>query len=343
MTQQYAYIEERNLNKLIAELSTHYKVVNPTGEADYFWQNTKNEFFFNKFRASSSIRQFFIPSQEHLNNYFSAIEYTPQPLCIVGAKNCDLASLYIQDFVFLNDPADPRYAHMRKHNLIISSDCTAFKDVCFCLNLKINPYPEKLFDLNLSPAGSGGYLVEIGSEKGLELTKKYITLFEMSEPRYLEERKENRNKFVEDLSRYLATLSLVKNEDIYGLIKDNPEHNIWNNEALRCVECGACIMNCPTCHCFLLSDAKSNDEYIRSRTWDGCQYKNFGRVAGGANPLKLRRARLRNRYVKKFEFFPDTMNMYACTGCGRCVESCPGKIDLREIFKKLKTNPEGKV
>jgi len=25
----------------------------------------------------------------------------------------------------------------------------------------------------------------------------------------------------------------------------------------------------------------------------------------------------------------------ACTGCGRCVEACPGRIDLREILKEL--------
>ncbi|MFA5101282.1 MAG: 4Fe-4S dicluster domain-containing protein [Candidatus Omnitrophota bacterium] len=339
MTQQYAFIEGRNLSKLIAALSSIYKVVTPAGENDYIWQNTKEEYSFNKYRAVTSIRQFYIPSQEHLNDYFSPLEYMPQPICILGAKNCDLTSLYIQDYVFLQGEPDARYAQMRERNLIISSDCTAFKDVCFCLALKINPYPDKLFDLNLAPAGSG-YLVEIGSDKGKEIVKKNITLFELSEPRHIEERRLQREKMVENLSRYLGTLDLVKDKELYGLVKNNPEHAFWAHEALRCVECGACIMNCPTCHCFLLCDTKQGSDYVRSRIWDGCQYKNFTRVAGGANPLKMRKSRLRNRYVKKFEFFPDNLNMYACTGCGRCIESCPAKIDLREIFKKLKANPE---
>jgi sulfhydrogenase subunit beta (sulfur reductase) len=75
--------------------------------------------------------------------------------------------------------------------------------------------------------------------------------------------------------------------------------------------------------------------FIRARTWDGCQYKNFTRVAGGANPLMLRKQRLRNRYIKKFDFFSVNLGMYACTGCGRCIENCIAKIDLREIFRTL--------
>jgi len=94
-------------------------------------------------------------------------------------------------------------------------------------------------------------------------------------------------------------------------------------------------MNCPTCHCFLIFDEKKGDGFMRGRSWDGCQYKAFSRVAGGANPLQLRKQRLRNRYIKKFEFFPDNIDLYACTGCGRCIEGCPAEIDLREVFKKL--------
>jgi Fe-S oxidoreductase len=102
-------------------------------------------------------------------------------------------------------------------------------------------------------------------------------------------------------------------------------------------------MNCPTCHCFLLFDSQRHNEYLRSRIWDGCQYKNFTRVAGGANALRFREQRLRNRYIKKFEFFPQNLDLYACTGCGRCIESCPAKIDLREIFKRLAKDSAAKL
>ena len=94
-------------------------------------------------------------------------------------------------------------------------------------------------------------------------------------------------------------------------------------------------MICDTCHCFLLADRKEDKENKKMRVWDSCQYANFARVAGGANPMKTRAQRLRNRFLKKFDFFVDNLGMPACCGCGRCIEVCPGKIDLREILKDL--------
>jgi hypothetical protein len=60
-----------------------------------------------------------------------------------------------------------------------------------------------------------------------------------------------------------------------------------------------------------LAEEKKGDKYSRVRTWDACQYANFTRVAGGANALKLRRQRLRNRYIKKFDFFPENIGLNA--------------------------------
>ena len=73
----------------------------------------------------------------------------------------------------------------------------------------------------------------------------------------------------------------------------------------------------------------------RFRNWDSCQYKNFARVAGGANQRPKRAQRLHTRFEKKFKFFPDRLGQFACTGCGRCVEACLGKIDMREVLKEL--------
>ena len=74
---------------------------------------------------------------------------------------------------------------------------------------------------------------------------------------------------------------------------------------------------------------------MRGRNWDACLYKTFARVAGGANPRKHLYERLRNRFDKKFAFFPEVLDYFACTGCGRCIDACPGNIDLREVLKGL--------
>ncbi|MGI9332242.1 MAG: 4Fe-4S dicluster domain-containing protein, partial [Gammaproteobacteria bacterium] len=55
---------------------------------------------------------------------------------------------------------------------------------------------------------------------------------------------------------------------------------------------------------------------------------------GGGNPRPRRSERLRNRFDKKFVYFPQTLGQYACDGCGRCTEACIGKIDIRAVLKR---------
>ena len=73
----------------------------------------------------------------------------------------------------------------------------------------------------------------------------------------------------------------------------------------------------------------------RLRVWDSCMIKDYARVAGGGNPRAQLWKRLRNRFEKKFDFFPKVAQVYACTGCGRCITGCPAKIDIRRVLRKL--------
>ena len=66
--------------------------------------------------------------------------------------------------------------------------------------------------------------------------------------------------------------------------------------------------------------------------------KGFARVAGGGNPRPQLWMRLRNRFEKKFDFFPQVADTYACTGCGRCISACPAQIDIRNVLKRLVDN-----
>ena len=73
----------------------------------------------------------------------------------------------------------------------------------------------------------------------------------------------------------------------------------------------------------------------RMRIWDSCMLKHYARVAGGENPRGKLWMRLRNRFEKKFDYFPKVAQVYACTGCGRCISACPAKIDIRKVLKRL--------
>ncbi|MFH1768712.1 MAG: 4Fe-4S dicluster domain-containing protein, partial [Candidatus Omnitrophota bacterium] len=277
MANKTFYITENRLVQFLKDLAGRYNVISPYGSGDYHLKPFQDEVIFTPYRAVTSIRQFLMPSFDSAPLY-EGKEIRRRPFCIFGVKACDLQSLRVQDYVFLEGDIDRGYEDLRSNNIIISSDCTGFKDVCFCLNLDINPYPEELFDLNISLLSDSRLLVDVGSPKGAKLMEESKNIFQEASQTMISEREQLRKKVVDDLSSHLKANALVSNKALYNLIKGGYEHDLWAKESSRCVECGACVMNCPTCHCFLLFDTENKGELLRGRTWDGCQYKNYSRV-----------------------------------------------------------------
>ena len=137
------------------------------------------------------------------------------------------------------------------------------------------------------------------------------------------------------MRKNIKKYEIPSEERLKGRVKKNYSYAFWNPEAENCVECGACNTICPTCHCFLLYDQGDKRAMERLRVWDSCMLKRFARVAGGANPRPELWMRLRNRFEKKFDFFPQVLGLNACTGCGRCISACPAKIDIRKVLGRL--------
>ena len=336
-----SFIEKSNLNEILKRLGNSYTL--------HLQDKYKQDLHFTKYseeklkgscvgeyRAEEPIKSFFSRAKEKVSDYFTPeVEGFRSTNVIVGAKSCDLESFKIQDFVFMeSEPKEQAYVNKRENSIIISADCTAFKEVCYCLYLGIKPYPEKGFDLNLSPV-KHGYVVETGSEKGQKLINVFGNLFREATAEEVQIRDKARAELCEKLNASISRMNLPPKDSLYSLVKKGLDNPTWKKWADKCVECGACTHSCPTCHCFLLYDAPQETKFIRGRVWDSCQYHGFAVVAGGASPRPRLAQRLRNRYVKKFEFFPDVSKTIACTGCGRCIEACIGKIDMREVFKDL--------
>ncbi|MBU0549167.1 MAG: 4Fe-4S dicluster domain-containing protein [Candidatus Omnitrophica bacterium] len=327
----------------LSKLKKDFRVFLPEAkEEDYLYQECKDsvDFSFNSYRAVQPLKSFLSYPKEKISGGYSqpAAVFDVVPTVVAGLKNCDLHSLKIQDFVFQEGIAsDPLYKSRRENTILISGDCTAFKEVCFCLALDVLPHPAEGFDLNLSPL-SEGFLVEAGSKRGSELVRKYQQYFIKAKDSQISARDSKRENVIGELRDNLCSKNLPVKELLQKIVRRGYNSATWRNFCLDCVECGACNFICCTCHCFLLSENKEKDKYARLRVWDSCQYANFARVAGGANPLKRREQRLRNRFSKKFDFFVDNLGVPACEGCGRCIEACPGKIDIREVLKDLAKN-----
>ncbi len=355
-------ITKKDLYDLFARLSPDYRVLVPyaKGERLYFAPfdpAKENEIELGGIRQSQPMKSFINPPRERLENRDSpdltqtrACGTVPifhdgskkKPLILAGVKGCDLSSLILQDSVFLKGEKpdgidDPFYAENRANTILIGCDCTYAKETCFCLAMDGTPYPQKYFDINLSPADDY-FIVEIASDKGERLVNNFRMFFKNHTALDLNVRQANREKVTREVKYFIDKRGTQNTAQIKGAVKKNYNlTQLWQDFASTCVECGACNLVCPTCHCFLLFDRGSGSpaESKRYRMWDACLYNSFARVAGGASPRKKLYERLRNRFEKKFDFFPQVLNYFACTGCGRCIEACPGDIDLREVLKGL--------
>ena len=259
-------------------------------------------------------------------------------IIVAGVKACDLSSLILQDYVFLKGGyEDPFYVFHRNNTTIISCDCTFAKETCFCMAMSGRPYPTKDFDLNLSSLDNQ-FVIDVGSDKGQRIVNTYRTFFKDCMNNDLLRRDNIREEVSLQIKDFIKERGTPDTAAINGAVKKNYDNlGLWQDAASTCVECGACNLICPTCHCFLLFDENRGQRIGRGKVWDACLYKTFAKVAGNHNPRKHLYERMRNRFDKKFAFFPEVLNYFACTGCGRCIEACPGNIDIREVLKGLVT------
>lgn len=335
------FINRPNLDRFVKSLAKTYRVYAPVRkENNRFYKKIGDEGLedavIGEIRAVQSIKSFFFPVRTKISSYFpeKISDKKSRPVAIIGAKSCDLASLKILNYVFKEGSfKDPFYILQREEGLVISSDCTCYGETCFCVALGILPYPTEDFDINLSEIESG-YVAEVGSEKGDKLIKEYSKLFQNADL-YLERKETNRKKLKDELSEHVKSKKIPAKDSIQEFFKKKFDSKLWEETAKTCVECGACNVICPACHCFILKDQGSEQGFERLRLWDSCLILSFARVAGGANPRKLLAERLRNRFDKKFNFLPNVVGKFGCTGCGRCTEACAGKIDIREVLSKL--------
>jgi ferredoxin len=186
--------------------------------------------------------------------------------------------------------------------------------------------------LNVSKV-DGGFIVESGSQKGEEFLKKHQELFSQATEQLLENRNKNRDKAQEQLEENNAPYRL--DGSIREIVANSEDSSAFDEDAKGCVECQGCTRICPTCHCFYLYDTKKKDYFSKMKMWDSCMRMAYAEVAGGENPRKVLGDRVKHRLMHKFVYFLDRHGINMCVGCGRCIESCMGGADIRELLKKL--------
>lgn len=286
-------------------------------EADHISYNTP--------KPATPLKNFFLPVRENV----TADRMSEKPRIIIGSPNCDIEALRLLDEIYLDKTfTDHFYRNRRTSTVLISSDCFSANDHCHCTSYGVKPYSLDHADIAIV-AENDDIVLRVISERGKELAA-HFTPQQQGENNHLVAFAEQKHQSVEaslasrntGLPDYQATGQIVQKASL----------DIWVKYASKCVSCGACTTICPTCSCFLLID---KPDFEKLKQMDACQYPGFERVAGGDDALFELPHRFKNRYMCKYVWKPQKFNAVACTGCGRCIEACIGKINKNELFMEL--------
>ncbi|HBC77572.1 MAG TPA: hypothetical protein DCZ51_03025 [Bacteroidales bacterium] len=329
---QYLSIKKEEWEKAIEQLLLSYTIFaaleNEFG-IDYEMVRPENigSISYNKAKPATSLKTFFLPVKE---NVTSGIALKRRRI-IIGAPNCDIHGLKILDEIYLDkDFSDQAYKERRDNTLLISVDCFVKQEHCHCTSYGIKPWSDE--DSDLAVIRNNDLIVfRVNNDRGREFIKQLAFVQVLKDEKIISD--------IDSANSKAESLLVESNKGLpdyqaTGAIVKNAGESIWRKYSASCVSCGACATICPTCSCFLLID-KPGFEKIKQL--DACQYPGFQRVAGGEDSLGELHARFRNRYMCKYVWKPQKFSPIACTGCGRCIEACIGKINKNELFKELAT------
>jgi sulfhydrogenase subunit beta (sulfur reductase) len=319
---------DKALKRLLLSYSIFATVKNEFG-LDYETIDNSNigEITYNKPKPATPLKSFFLPVKENVTTEISS----DRQRIILGVPSCDIAGLRLLDEIYLDkDFPDHFYRERRNNTIIISADCFDIQENCHCSSYGINPYSETTSDLAVI-LQDDLIIFRVVTDRGKEFLNQLSNIKELEDDSVtsaIERKHENTLSMLGDLNKDLPDYSRT------GSLVQNAAPEIWKKYSSRCVSCGACAAICPTCSCFLLIDKPG---FEKVKQLDTCQYPGFERVAGGEDALYRIDERFRNRYMCKFVWKPEKFNAIACTGCGRCIEACLGKINKNELFLELTT------
>ena len=275
--------------------------------------------------AYKSPKEVLFPQVETLM-IFAGGEVSESPLegktVVFGAKPCDAEALRVlHEILMAGKFHDPFFKRRFDNNIIIAIGCVKEKPGCFCAQRGTNKEFSDFSDIMLIPEDDeSGFNVAFLSDKGKELWRNMYGTDDIDIDIYDDKNRKTVEKL--ELSKDLD------DAELFDIID-------WGKATEICQGCGLCTFICPSCHCFDIKDVSEKDETKRYRCWDSCMYPNFTLHASGHNPRETVRERFRQRVLHKYLYINKNFGYTACTGCGRCIRSCPTGMNIKKIVENI--------
>jgi sulfhydrogenase subunit beta (sulfur reductase) len=235
-----------------------------------------------------------------------------------GVRPCDAMGIGELSAIFNWDSKDEIYNRRLAAATVVGFSCHKADESCFCTSVGGNPGSTEGSDILFTRLGEDGdYLAEIISEKGVAIVDIAQDIFQKTD-------NQEKEKFLADVPvRFDWNSVREKLEKFF-------ESKQWVEQSLKCIGCGACAYVCPTCACFDIQDETHGKSGSRVRCWDSCGLSQFTLHTSGHNPREVQSQRWRQRIMHKFSYMPDRLDVYGCTGCGRCSRACPVDMNILE-------------
>jgi sulfhydrogenase subunit beta (sulfur reductase) len=335
-----------NLRRWVDSLTEKYRVFGPVaakrGQHAFVPIDHSEQLALDYCSTMTSPRCFIYPSVQPLlridraANTYTVIDPGPAETQLIFAIHpCDMHAVTVLDRTFLGTFQDFYYATLRRETVTVVLNCNRACDQGFCASMRTGPFVrlQEGFDVALTSL-DGEYLLEAASARGRELLdtapgRRSATRQHWEEKQRLEQR---------------AAASFTKTLEIEGLpelLMKTFEHPVYQEVADdRCLGCSNCVLVCPTCFCYKVTDTSDFETRIieRSRQWDACQDYHFAAVHTG-NFRAPQQARLRQFMTHKLCTWVEQYGCFGCIGCGRCMTWCPTGIDITEMAKEIQHDP----
>jgi len=248
-----------------------------------------------------------------------AVENLPERV-LLGVRPCDARGIAILRQTFAQEPVDAIFEARFNKTILIGLSCATADEACFCGNRAGDTTGS---DILLTQVSNGDYLAEIITEKGQRLVERHADLFETPTE-------------LPDKAAFVATVRGLDNvENLPALLKAAFDSKVFDQQSLACIGCGTCTYVCPVCSCFDMQDETQGSKGRRVRCWDSCGFSCFTVHTSGHNPRETQGQRWRQRVMHKFSYLPESNHTFGCVGCGRCIRSCPVKLDISQLINQI--------